>query len=115
MAFQFVSTAWQRQSLTASSTARNFAAISPEKCCEKVSLEGSVANKDFGISQKYAAYENWFTPHILWLREPEFQRTWLELHTDGGPNLANRNDLILLVLMALQSFDTQTGSSADDG
>jgi hypothetical protein len=77
MAFLFVSTAWQRQSLTASSTARNFAAISPEKCCEKVSLEGNVANKDFDISQKYAASENWSRPHILWLRVHELQGTWL--------------------------------------
>jgi hypothetical protein len=40
----------------------------PEKCCEKVSREGNVANKDFAISQKYAACKNWFTRHILWLR-----------------------------------------------
>jgi len=79
MAFQFVSTAWQRQSLTVSSTARNFAAISPEKCCEKVSLEGNVANKDFGISQKYAACKNWFMRHILWLRNRSIDRTLCEI------------------------------------
>jgi len=78
MAFLFVSTAWQRQSLTVSSTARNFAAISPEKCCEKVSLEGNVANKDFGISQKYAACKNWFMRHILWLRNRSIDRTLCE-------------------------------------
>ena len=69
MAFQFVSAAWQRQSLTTSSTARNFVAISPEKCCEKASLEGNVANKGFGISQKYAACGNWLTRLVLSLRE----------------------------------------------
>jgi hypothetical protein len=58
MAFLFVSTAWQRQSLTASSTVRNLAATWPEKCCENVLLEGNVANKDFGISQKYAGSGN---------------------------------------------------------
>jgi len=79
MAFQFVSTAWQRQSLTVSSTARNFAAIWPEKCCEKVSLEGNVANKDFGISQKYAACKNWFMRHILWLRNRSIDRTLCEI------------------------------------
>jgi len=65
MAFLFVSTVWQRQSLTASSTARNLAATSPKKCGEKVSIDVSVANKDSGILQEYAAYENWFTPHTL--------------------------------------------------
>jgi len=47
------------------------------KCCEKVSLEGNVANKDFGISQKYAGSGNWSRPHILWLRVHELQGTWL--------------------------------------
>jgi hypothetical protein len=57
------------QALTTSSTSRNFVAISPEKCCEKASLEGNVANKGFGISQKYAACGNWFTRLVLSLRE----------------------------------------------
>ena len=35
-------------------------------------------------------------------------------NTNSGPDTTNRNDLILLVLMALQSSDTQTGSSADE-
>jgi hypothetical protein len=74
----FVSTARQRQSLTASSTARNLAATSPQKCCEKVLLEGNVASKAFGISQKYAASEVWSRPHILWLQVHDLQWTWLE-------------------------------------
>jgi hypothetical protein len=41
------------------------------KCCEKVSIDVNVANKDSGISQEYAAYDNWFTPHTLWSREHE--------------------------------------------
>jgi predicted transcriptional regulator of viral defense system len=28
------------------------------RCCEKVSIDVNVANKDFGISQEYAVYEN---------------------------------------------------------
>ena len=71
MAFLFEFTARQRPSLTASGTARNLAATSLYRCCEKVSLDVNVANKDSGISQKYAASGNWSRPHILWLREHE--------------------------------------------
>jgi len=73
MAFLFEFTARQRQSLIASSTARNLAATSLQRCCEKVSIDVNVANKDSGISQEYVAYENWFTPHTLWSREHGFR------------------------------------------
>ena len=53
------------------------AATSLQKCCEKVLLEGNVASKDFGISQKYAASEARSRPHILWLQVHDLQWIWL--------------------------------------
>jgi len=42
-----------------------FAATSPEKCCEKVSLEGNAANKGFDTSRKYAESKSWPRQHMF--------------------------------------------------
>src|SRR5258708_14635526 len=81
-------------------------------CCEKVSIDGNVANKASGSSQEYAAYENWFTPHILWSRENSFRELadksnthtfnkWRRFANLTNPVLAHRCSRVLLELRAL--------------
>src|SRR5260370_38324946 len=81
-------------------------------CCEKVSIDGNVANKDSGISQEYAAYENWLTPHILWSREHSFRELadksnthtfnkWRRVANLTNPVLPHRRSRVLFELRAV--------------